>query len=281
MSNKFIVLNDKIISAADATVLISDLAIQRGYGIFDFFKVVDGNPVFLGDHLTRFYKSASEMRLDVKLTRDELKDLLFALLESNQLPNSGIRITLTGGYSPDGFSIAEPNLIITQQHFQIVKEAAETGTRLVTYHHQRQFAQVKTIDYLMAIWLRPFVAENEADDVLYQNNNLILECPRANIFAVTHEGTLVTPENNILKGIIRKQVLQLAKARYTVEERELSLPELYTAREVFITSTTKNILPVLTIDGRQVGSGRRGEMTKALQGDLTDLIDQDFSLKQA
>ena len=281
MSNKFIVLNDKIISAADATVLISDLAIQRGYGIFDFFKVVDGNPVFLDDHLTRFYKSASEMRLDVKLTRDELKDLLFALLESNQLPNSGIRITLTGGYSPDGFSIAEPNLIITQQHFQIVKEAAETGTRLVTYHHQRQFAQVKTIDYLMAIWLRPFVAENEADDVLYQNNNLILECPRANIFAVTHEGTLVTPENNILKGIIRKQVLQLAKARYTVEERELSLPELYTAREVFITSTTKNILPVLTIDGRQVGSGRRGEMTKALQGDLTDLIDQHLRLKQA
>ena len=279
MSNAFVVLNDKIIPAADATVLINDLSIQRGYGIFDFFKVADGRPVFLDDHLDRFYNSAGQMRLKVKHSREELKELLYALIDKNQLPSSGIRITLTGGYSPDGFSIAEPNLIITQQQFQIDREAAKAGTRLVTYHHQRQFAQVKTIDYLMAIWLRNFISENQADDVLYQHDNIISECPRANIFIVTQDGALVTPVNNLLKGIIRKQVLQLARTRFPVAERAVTLDELYDAREVFITSTTKNILPVVQVDGRMVGDGKPGEMTKALQEDLSEMIDQHLSLQ--
>lgn len=280
MNNAFVLLNDQIIPANEATVHISDLAIQRGYGIFDFFKLVDGTPVFLDDHLARFYNSASQLRLKVKHTPDQLKELLFALIDKNQLPNSGVRITLTGGYSPDGFSIAEPNLIVTQQQFHIDKDAAKTGTRLVTYHHQRQFPHVKTIDYLMAIWLRNFISENQADDVLYQHSGIISECPRANVFVVTQQGTLVTPLNNLLKGIIRKQVLQVAAANYTVEERDLTLAELYDAREVFITSTTKNILPVIQVDGRMVGDGKPGETTKALQQDLAELIDQHLSLKQ-
>ena len=280
MNNAFVILNDQIIPADKATVRINDLSIQRGYGIFDFFKLVDGRPVFLDNHLDRFYNSAEQMRLEVKHSRQELKDLLYSLIEKNQFPSSGIRITLTGGYSPDGFSIAEPNLIITQQPFEIDLEASKVGTRLVTYQHQRQFPRVKTIDYLMAIWLRNFIAENQADDVLYQHNNIISECPRANIFIVTPDETLVTPVNNLLKGVIRKQVLKLAQERYAVEERDVTLAELYAAKEIFITSTTKNILPVIKVDGRMVGNGKPGVMTKALQEDLNKMIQQHLSLKE-
>jgi branched-chain amino acid aminotransferase len=274
MSSKFVLINEKIIPATEASVYINDLSIQRGYGIFDFFKLVDGRPIFLDDHLARFYNSAAQMRLPINHSPEELKDLLSSLIAKNELPDSGVRMTLTGGYSTDGFSISEPNLIITQQKFHINKEAALTGTRLVTYSHQRQFPEVKTIDYLMAIWLKNYIVENHADDVLYQHEGNIRECPRANVFIFTHENKLLTPGKNILKGIIRKQVLNLAKASFTVEETDITLKDLYNAKEVFITSSTKNILPVIQIDGHFVGDGKPGDNTRFLQEKLIQAIYQ-------
>jgi branched-chain amino acid aminotransferase len=281
MSTSFVALNGNIIPTADATVFINDLSIQRGYGVFDFFKLVDGRPVFLDDHLKRFYHSAGQMRLNVKQTPEELKEILHSLIARNKLPDSGIRMTLTGGYSPDGFSIGEPNLIITQQEFSINKDAVRNGIRIVSYQHQRQFSEVKTIDYLMAIWLKTFIAENQADDVLYHYGNIISECPRANIFIVAQDGTLVTPVNNLLKGVIRKHVLQLASSMYRVEERDVDLSELYTAKEAFITSTTKNILPVIQVDKHVIGEGKLGETTRTLQDELIQLIDQQVGVKHS
>lgn len=272
MNNTFVVLNEDIIPAPEASIKVSDLSIQRGYGIFDFFKLVNGRPIFLDDHLDRFYNSAEQMRLPVKQNREQLKDLLSALISKNNLHDSGIRMTLTGGYSPDGFSLAAPNLLITQQEFKANFDIASTGIRLVSYSHQRQFAHVKTIDYLMAIWLKDYVTENHADDVLYQHNGIIAECPRANIFVVSSEGNLLTPGNNILKGVIRKQVLSLAKSRYKVEERDISLDDLYSAKEVFITSSTKNILPVIQVDGHRIADGRPGQTTTILQEQLYQMI---------
>ena len=114
----------------------------------------------------------------------------------------------------------------------------------------------------MAIWLQPMVKEQQAQDVLYHNNGWMRECPRANFFIVTKDDALVTPGENILKGITRMQILKLAKENnIQVEEREISLEELYNAREVFITSSTKNILPVNKIDGNLINSGKKGELT--------------------
>ena len=280
MNTTFVVLNDGIIPATEAFINISDLSIQRGYGIFDFFKLVDGRPIFLDDHLDRFYNSAEQMRLPVQQNREQLKDLLISLISKNNLPNSGIRITLTGGYSPDGFSIAAPNLLITQQAFKANFDIASTGIRLVSYSHQRQFAHVKTIDYLMAIWLKDYVAENKADDVLYQHNGIIAECPRANIFVVSADGNLLTPGNNILKGVIRKQVLSLARTRYKVEERDIGLDELYSAKEVFITSSTKNILPVVQVDGHRIADGKPGQTTISLLEELLQIISRPTNLAE-
>lgn len=276
MNDKFVLVNETLLPAAKASIFINDLAIQRGYGIFDFFKLIDGKPVFLDDHLARFYNSAAQMRLNVEQTPEELKNLIFSLIEKNKLdaPYTGVRMTLTGGYSEDGFSISKPNLIIAQQAYNSTKEAASTGTSLVSYSHQRQFAHVKTIDYLMAIWLKPYIAENLADDVLYHQNGIVSECPRSNLFIVSSEGTLLTPGSNMLKGIIRKQVLGLAGTHYRAEERDISLQDVYNAKEVFITSSTKNIQPVVKVDGRLISNGHPGEITKSLQAELSQMIFQ-------
>ena len=248
MSSLFLYINNQFLPATDGSLPVSDLSIQRGYALFDYLKVVNGIPLYVDDHLDRLFHSAEQLHLPIIHTREALKDIIRQLMQHNHQPHSGIRITLTGGNSPDGYSIATPNLIISQSPLQLpTPEAVERGIKLMTYPHQRQLPHVKTTDYVMAIWLQLQVKEQGADDILYYNEASISECPRANIFMVK-EGKLITPAQNILKGVIRKHVLQLAADMLPVEERDIPLQELRSAEEVFITSTTKQVLPVRQVD---------------------------------
>lgn len=260
----YVLVNDAIISEEEATLKISDLAIQRGYGIFDFLKTVAGKPIFLEDHLDRFYSSAQQMRLPVKQQRTELTDRLFALIDKNKMSESGVRITLTGGYSPDGFNIAsESNIIVTQQNF-VINRDFEKSIGLMTYDYQRQFASAKTLDYLKAIWLQPVLKEKGDDDILYHDNGMLRECPRANFFIVNEKDEILTSKSNILKGVTRKHILILGSRNFKMDERELTMDDLRHAKEVFISSTTKNILPVSRIDGRILNDGKPGPVTRSL-----------------
>ena len=248
MSSLFLYINNQFLPATDGSLPVSDLSIQRGYALFDYLKVVNGIPLYVDDHLDRLFHSAEQLHLPIIHTREALKDIIRQLMQHNHQPHSGIRITLTGGNSPDGYSIATPNLIISQSPLQLpTPEAVERGIKLMTFPHQRQLPHVKTTDYVMAIWLQLQVKEQGADDILYYNEASITECPRANIFIVK-EGKLITPAQNILKGVIRKHILELAADLLQVEERYIPLQELKLAEEVFITSTTKQVLPVRQVD---------------------------------
>ncbi|MHA4811667.1 aminotransferase class IV [Flavitalea flava] len=273
MNELFTLINDDLLSETKAALLVSDLAIQRGYGIFDFFKTIGNKPIFLDDHLNRFYHSAGQLRLAVGKNRNELKAMLQLLMDKNQIPDSGIRMTLTGGYSPDGYALTQPNLIITQRPQSITSpEAFRKGTRLITYAHQRQMPETKTIDYLMAIWLQPLIREQKADDVLYHQAGIVTECPRSNFFMVTAEDELITPSRNILKGIIRSKLFELPGKPFQITERDISPEEIRTAKEAFITSTTKHILPVVSIDGQLIGGGEPGPVAQWLTKALGKLV---------
>ncbi|MBB6501715.1 aminotransferase class IV [Pedobacter cryoconitis] len=266
-------LNDTYLDATQASLLISDLSILRGYGIFDFFKTINDRPVFLQDHLERFFNSAARMHLQVKYTAAELEEIINKLIKINNLPDSGIRLTLTGGYSADGYHLpVSPNLIITQHPLNIPSALDSKGMSLVTYAYQRQLAEMKTLDYSMAIWLKSFIDENKADDVLYHADGLVKECPRANFFIVTPEQEVITAKNGILSGVIRKNILNLKYTGFQLTERDFTLTELNQASEAFITSTTKNILPVLKIDGKNVGNGEAGPVTRKLSELLLEKI---------
>ncbi len=123
---------------------------------------------------------------------------------------------------------------------------------------------------MIAIWLRDKLKQHKADDVLYVKDDLVLEFPRANVFAITKSGTVITPDENVLKGITRMMVLQLAEKKYKVEKRQVTVNELYNAAEVFLTSTTKRILPVLKING-QIISGKPGAITVDLYNSFLQL----------
>lgn len=271
MNPIYSVINGELILQNEAVIAISDLSIMRGFGIFDFFRTLNYQPVFLEDHLDRFYFSATEMFMNVGYDRHQLTKIIQQLIDKNKIPDSGVRITLTGGYAEDNYSMTKPNLLITQASFTFDQEKFNKGTSLVTYQHQRQLPQVKTIDYLMAIRLQHFIKENNADDVLYHNGNEICECPRSNFFIVTKHDEVITPSKNVLRGITRKKILDFSE--FKISEGTIKPDDLLNIKEAFITSTTKNVLPVLKIDGKEIGDGKPGKITR-------NIYDRLFSIKE-
>ncbi len=242
-------LNGTFVEQQHAVIPVSDLGLQRGYGVFDFLRVKEQRPLFIDAHIDRLYRSLELMRLQINYTKEQFKAIIAELVNKNNLTHSGIRITITGGASPDGYTPVVPHIIIVQQSLPAPSNLLQAGSyKLVTHAYRRQIPEVKTTDYLMAIWLQPWIKEQDAQDVLYHWEGNITECPRANFFIVTQNNTLVTPAIGMLKGVTRANILAVAKNFIPVEERVVTLKDINTAKEVFISSSTKRIIPVTAVD---------------------------------
>jgi branched-chain amino acid aminotransferase len=262
-------VNNEFIEEEKATLQVNDLSIQRGYAVFDFFRVKNQIPLFLDDYLDRFFNSISLLHLQATHTREELKAIVYELIQKNKLDESGIRMTFTGGYSPDSYELVQANLIITQQKVQLTTpEKFIAGLKIITHEYQRDLPEAKSINYLVGVWLQQKVKEKKAADVLYHQQGVVSEFPRSNIFIVTQDEKIITPSENILKGITRMKVLKLAAERYTAEARPLYIDEIKNAAEVFMTSTTKRLLPITQVDDTIIGNGKAGPITTLLNDDF-------------
>lgn len=242
-------INGQFVQQQEAVIPVSDLGLQRGYGVFDFLRVKGNTPLFLDQHIDRLFRSLEKMRLVLPYSKDALKEIIALLIQQNQLAHSGIRITVTGGASPDGYTPVDPHIIIVQQAIPAPPDQMLVSSyRLVSYAYRRQLPEVKTTDYLMAIWLQPWIKEQGAQDVLYHWDGAITECPRSNFFIVSQDNVIVTADSGMLKGVTRANILQVAAKHFKVEERTVTLNDLHTAKEAFIASSTKRIIPVSSVD---------------------------------
>jgi branched-chain amino acid aminotransferase len=251
----FAFIDDDFIPAESAAIPVNDLAVNRGYAVFDYFKVLGGKPVFLNEHLGRLFYSAHEMRLSPAYSKKAFEKIIFTLLEKNNATDAGVRVTITGG-SGDGYAIGKPRMVITQHALTWPPPGLENGIKLSTFEHQRQLPHVKTIDYLLPIRMQPLLIAEGADDFIYHRNSLISECPRANFFIVTDDHRVITPKDNVLKGVTRCKLVEAASGRYKVEEGNVTVDMVFKAREAFITSTTKGVMQVISVDGKQIGNGK-------------------------
>jgi len=264
-------LNGEYLPLESAHLHVSDLAVQRGYGIFDFFRVKDSIPLYLEDYLDRFYRSAKHMGLAGMPGRDALRTVVHELIRKNNAADAGMKLILTGGPSPDAYHPVVGNFLISQHPLVLpTSDQVNKGISIITYPYRRELPEVKTINYIMGVWLLKQMEEAGAADVLYHRDGLVSEFPRCNFFLVTRDGTVVTPDNHILHGITRMRVLETAGEIGKVEVRNVKLEEVFAASETFLTSTTKSILPIVQIDGKSVGNGRPGLVTLALRQRLLD-----------
>ncbi len=252
----------------DAPVLpAGDVGLLRGYGIFDYFQVRNRTPLFLDDYLNRFFTSASILGLETTLSRSGIAESIQELLSANSIADCGARLVLTGGLSPDGFSPGTPNFLILL-HPPAQPHEAKGGTML-THEHLRELPEAKTTNYLTGVTLKPRLTKAGAADPLYHHAGRVLEGARSNVFVVTADGVLATSGRSVLRGITRMRVLRLARGDGRleisgVEERDVAMEELRGAREVFLTSSSYEVLPITQIDEQPVGDGSVGPVARRL-----------------
>lgn len=269
-------LNGQYQPKEKAALNVADLAILRGYGIFDYFRYAAGKPRFVEDHLDRFFRSAELLGLEIPISRDELRAAVYELIRRNEQPDGGIRFVLTGGYSPDGYTPTTPNLVAMAYPFQGPTDATYTaGVKVLLHHYERQLPEVKSIDYLEGIRIQPMLKKAGVDYALYvDRNHNVRESDRSN-FMIVRDGVLITPVDDILLGITRLHLLKLARELgIYVDERPVSVNELQRADEAIICSSTKGALAITSVDGQPIGDGTVGPVTLRLMAGWEELIDR-------
>jgi len=262
---EYFFLNGKIVKAEKAFLHITDLALLRGFGIFDFCRTQNGQPLLIDKYLNRFFNSAKCLDLEIPYSKEFIKDSIFLLLKKNGIVESGIRMVLTGGYTENGYTPGDPNFFILIEKINFPDTSFyKDGIDLIFHEHQRELSHIKSINYLTPISIRKKIKKANAYDVLYHSNGKVLEVSRSNIFIVK-DNIVITPRENVLQGITRATVLQLAAEDFNIEERDISIEELYQADEVFMTGTTKRVLPVRKIDDHVFINGKPGRVTQTLK----------------
>jgi branched-chain amino acid aminotransferase len=260
MTNIFY-LNNQFLPENEASINLTDLGLLRGYGIFDFFRAVNGKVLFLEDHLDRFEFSAKQFQLPIPYTRDKLKEIIHETIRLNSTELLGIKLILTGGYSEDGYLPTTPNFLVIAKPFKFMDKP--NGMHLMSLEYLRELPEIKSLNYMVPIYNRAKMAEIGADDYLYHKNGYISELSRSNIFVVINK-KIITPNTNILAGITRKHVLKIAEKNWEIELRNVSLGETLGADELFTTGSTKKIMPITRLDSQPVGDGNIGKITKEL-----------------
>ncbi|QDH77515.1 branched-chain amino acid aminotransferase [Echinicola soli] len=252
---------DNIISSEKASLHPLDIGLIRGYAVFDFFRTVDYIPLFLEDYLDRFIRSAAKAHLQLPIDKSKLRSLVLELIEKNDLKQGGIRMVLSGGVPDNHFSPDKGSLyIFCEELLMPSDEKYRNGVHLLTTEYIRPIPEIKTTNYALPVFLSADWKANGAEDVLYHANGIISESSRSNIFLVK-DNLISTPKSNILHGITRKNILALAPETHV---RDITLEEVMAADEVFMSSTTKRILPITKIDHKPIGSGKVGEHTLRL-----------------
>jgi branched-chain amino acid aminotransferase len=262
-----IYLNGKLVPAKDAVVSVLDHGFLYGDGIYETMRVYDGVTFMLDEHLRRLYRSASLIGLTIPLDADSLKRSVYEALIANSLRNAFVRLTISRGYGPIGLDpdlCPEPTVVIIAQEMKdYPRSFYEKGISLIIPETKRNFREalnpeIKSLNFLNNILAKIEAKKRGAYDAIMLNvYGKLSEGTISNIFFYKN-GILCTPspECGILDGITRSIVITIAKRDgLNVREAEFIKEDLYSSEEVFITSTTLEVMPVSKVDDQKYTVG--------------------------
>jgi branched-chain amino acid aminotransferase len=259
-----------------ATISINDVAVLRGYSVFESLRTYDRRPFHLDLHLTRLYRSATLIEMEIPWSSEEIAEVVREIIVRNTYRHAAIRLLVTGGESEDGIlPSGKPMLVvmITPLGERDMERFAK-GCKLITTKLQRISPEAKTANYIAAVRALKEAVKRDATDALFVNEREhVLEATRSNFF-IFRGDTLVTPRRGILIGITRNVVLELSRSVFAIEERPILLEELSLADEAFVTSSSKEITPVVKINDRIIGEGKPGQRTYQLEQLFIEMVER-------
>jgi branched-chain amino acid aminotransferase len=273
MSEPIIYVNGEFVPQSEARISVMDHAVLYGDGVFETVAAWRGRIFRLDPHIDRFFRSCKAVGMASPVDRAELTRLLIEAVRRNGLEDAYLKWILTRGSNgtplmdPEG---CVPNLIILAKPYIHRGPSGASGLRMKTAAIRRPSGQVldphiKSLNYLNFVLAKLEAKAAKVDHCLLLDlNGRVCEAPGFNVFVV-QDGRLRTPGHDILEGVTRAAVMDLAReAGIPCEVDDLELYDAYTADEMFITSTAGGLLPVSELDGRVIGDGKPGPVFSRL-----------------
>ncbi len=278
-----IYINGALVPRREARISPFDRGILYGYGLFETMRSYGGRVFSLDRHLARLMHSADKIGLAASLDPAALRQAIHRTLEANKLMDARIRLTVTAGEGERGLAPSTSGMltiiVVAEELALPSPQAYEDGIRAavvsVRRNSQSPLAGIKSIGYLDNLLAHAEAVAAGADEaILLNERGFVAECSTSNIFLVV-EGRLFTPsaESGILPGITREVVLELAQGLgIKAVAGEIPLAHLLRADEAFLTNSVVEVMPIVKVDGKPIGSGKSGEVTKRLMAAYRELV---------
>jgi branched-chain amino acid aminotransferase len=270
-------ISGSLVPVADAKISVYDHGLLYGDGVFEGIRVYGGRAFLLEEHLRRLYESARAIRLEIPLKPDAMAAAVNETVAANSIGDGYVRLVVTRGAGTLGLDIrrtSHPQVIIIADTITLYPpEMYEQGLKLITAstirnHPGALSPRIKSLNYLNNILAKIEGTDAGSPEALMLNHKgEVAECTGDNVFIVK-AGVLRTPPTDagILEGITRDAVIRLAReSGRTVDEVALTRHDLYTADECFLTGTAAEVIAVVSLDGRPIGTGKPGPVTRDLR----------------
>ena len=285
-----IYVNGELLPRKEATVSVFDSGFILGDGVWEGLRLHKGSIAFFDQHLDRLYEGAKAIDLDIGLDRKALAAAIRKTLDANGMSDGvHIRLMITRGikatpYQDPRVTIGGATIVIIPEYKTPKPGAADEGIRLFTVHVRRpppdtQDPKLNSHSKLNCITACIQAAKAGADEALMLDpHGFVATCNSTHFFIVRKGEVWTSSGKYCLGGITRSNVIRACRENdIPVFEKDFSLTDVYGADESFVTGTFAGLTPVAEIDGRTIGSGEKGEMTKRLQSLYRDLVERDAS----
>jgi branched-chain amino acid aminotransferase len=284
---QLIYLDGELVERDQAKVSVYDHGLLYGDGVFEGIRAYHGLVFRLEEHIRRLEHSARAIMLDIPMTHDELIEATVETCRANNVRDGYVRLVVTRGVGDLGLDPTKcpaPTVFIIAASIQLYpEELYETGLRLITCSTRRTSPasldpSIKSLNYLNNILAKiECIQADVQEGIMLTEGGMVSECTGDNIFVV-RDGELITPptEAGILDGITREAVMELAVDEgIAVSQKLFPTTGVYTADECFLTGTAAELVPVVEVDGRIIGDGKPGSVTKRLLSRFRDLTRSD------
>jgi len=278
-------LDGKFLPESEAKIPVNDHGLLYGDGVFEGIRAYNKRVFKLERHVERMFQSAKAIDLKIPHTREEFSDLILQTCRRNNMADGYIRPIVTRGpgdlgldprkckQGPTVIIIAQPGITLYS------KEKYEKGLRLVTSSYRRVPPQslspsIKSLNYLNQIMARVEANQYGADEALLLDvQGYVSEASADNFLIVQNHSVIAPPTSTNLPGVTRETAIDLAeKIGIRTIEKPFTLYDVWASNEAFITGTAAEIGPVVEVDGRMIGDGKPGKITKQLMKAFRDLV---------
>ena len=267
-----ILVNNLLVERKGFGVDIEDRAYQFGDGVYEVIRVYGGKVFAMSRHLDRLWRSCAELKIPLPFGKDDLAASFAELVKVNQLSGDGIiYLQVSRGVAPRVHQFpaeSGPLLVAYTREVQRPLQAMENGGSVITAEDIRWLrCDIKSLNLLGNVLAKQAAVEKGAIEAIMHRGNTVTEGSSSNFFIVREGAVYTHPLNNlILGGITREIIVELAgELNLTLRQQPFTVDQAYGAEEAFITSTISEVLPIISIDGRTIGSGAPGPVTRQLQ----------------